>query len=435
MRDTAFRATPLHKLKIEQFKVLKGGTLDYEEQRKIDDFKKLHKEIRDLQGKEYEILCLESKDEKQNMKDIFWEHTFIGDDAVSTLPLESSSPYSQPGTSTGGFESPGNKLGLGGPVDAPDAPDAPDAKRQRSSLQTISIGKYMFAKRPSSMKVIGTKQKIIYNEGADPVPEGSIPKESISGESLFVEFNIFSSKEGAEPYEWEKHTKNMLKRREFIKTLKVFKSDGNTMKATWEPVGIAGKEIEKRLEEGRLKIGGISFEKKEDGSFFVDDGTSKTHFQKKEFEEEQFNLSGFTELKEMVSKYFMYVLLDSDTDTGYTLRMHEYKKIPTEDYADGFQDWYSKHGVILHTAKELNFKVVCAGIFKDCGNFIYMDNLSGTLSPRDEQLMFAKRVVQKAFNKKVFTCTIEDIKGIYEQSMAHPELNDLLRNHPDSRTF
>ena len=85
-------------------------------------------------------------------------------------------------------------------------------------------------------------------------------------------------------------------------------------------------------------------------------------------------------------------------------------------------DWYSKHGVILHCNPNLSYDVVCAGIIYFSVSSIYLDDLSGTLQPKEGDLEKAADIISKSFNKLVFYKKRDRIFDLYTK---------FLYDHPD----
>lgn len=135
------------------------------------------------------------------------------------------------------------------------------------------------------------------------------------------------------------------------------------------------------------------------------------------------------------STWYMYILVRAVTDgigpktesplnTNYWLHMHEHVR-------EARSQWLSKHGVILNKIPgqgvRFSFDVVSAGLICFTDSYIYMDNLSGTLQPGDENLVKGSVVLSRYFQKPVFPFPRDIIENVKQNGLASP----LLQSHPD----
>lgn len=335
----------------------------------------------------YEIIC------HDQLEDILWDKVLIPTDTLEQRRVVSDS-FSCPSSS--------------------EAPGAP-RKRPRTGNKHPQVGNFQVLD-VLPFQVFGKKTTIKFNfEG-----EFEYGPRSAAFETLLVELTLNANTE-IDCFFSEELVQEQLTGKS-KRTLKKFETLGGILNRKWIPVSdMLGAEIVRRGLGKRDRVPGTieylnTFEV--DGkTFTITDEESNKRF---------FSVANCDE-NDIKDKYFMYILFLEEV--GYTLRMHEYKS--------DVDPWWSKHGVILNTTHQINYKIVCAGIFKYVSkfNFIYMDNLSGTFEPDEEELMTAKKIVQKTFQKRVFTCTLQELKSLTKQEETffnkQTFLDNIVNEHPD----
>ena len=322
-------------------------------------------------NKLYELI--ENDFKTSNLKDILWEYLVV-DEQEYECKAESQVAESQVAESQ--VAESGGSSGSNAVVDASTPPvkvqrtperPGPSHRHKSCSQPDFKVNDDLFFEIPR-MNFIGRKHNVTYDGFDEP---GGTSESATSKTTLFVNLDLFSNSD-------------------MVKDM------------TDDLVA----HIEERLDlKGLTRID------------FQDDG--KVLHELLTIDSSNEIVSPDDDLK---GKYFMYVLLYYEKAGTFTLRMHEYRRK---------FDWYSKHGVILHTTDEYNYVVVCAGIFKWEDTFIYIDNMSGTLAPEIEQLKAAKMILQKAFGKRVFTCTGEEAYRYLRED--DNIIKTLIEQHPDFR--
>ena len=293
---------------------------------------------------------------------------------------------------------------------------------------------YQITHKPKPPQWIGTLQEVKYTPEGDPDPRHGNQERTTSLVELDLLVDTTSVHQAQRKLsEWEERTLRNLHEKGSTTRI-MFSHQGAALYESQPGVMMTGKQV---------AAGNINFGQKwtfkrsrKEGSILyttvvTDNETRDTQtYTDTQLSDKTFDVGGLDNPQTTITaKYFMYVLLLEEGADGhhtFKLRMHE---------CHDFFAKYSKHGVILYaTRARVNYNVVCAGIFHhfvtESGkiDFIYMDNLSGTLAPHDDQLDFA--IVQRAV-ARVFTCNGEQLTHLYKHHMDDTLLASLVNGHPD----